>query len=243
VADFGLIGYPLSHSFSPDYFRRKFLENKLPHTYTAFPIESLEGLPQLMQRLSGFNVTVPWKQAVISWLDDLDPLAASTGAVNTVLVKDGRSKGYNTDVPALRLWIQERCAQHIPARALILGTGGSALAVKSAISVWGMEAMMVSREEGKGQMSYGQLSAEIFRRFPLVFQCSPAGMFPNTQQKPEIAAEWWTAGQQLFELIYNPEETQLMREARAGGATAENGLKMLHMQAELAWQIWKTGIV
>ncbi len=200
---------------------------------------SLEGLPELMRRLSGFNVTVPWKQAVIPFLDELDPQAAATGAVNTVLVKEGRTKGFNTDVPALRSWVKDRCDKSVPGPALILGTGGSALAVKAAISELGIDAVMVSREKGKAPLSYGELTADIFRSFSLVFQCTPAGMFPNVQQKPAIAADWWMPGQRLFELIYNPLETQLMKEAKAGGAEAENGLKMLHLQADLAWGIWE----
>ena len=257
---YGLIGYPLSHSFSQPYFTRKFerLDLADTHRYQNFPMETVEGLrslPASFPDLRGLNVTIPHKQAVIPLLDELDPTAEQIGAVNTILIDDeGRFKGYNTDwigfrddlllvipnpleaptVAGLRNWLAGK-------QALILGSGGAARGVRAALDDLGLNHRTVSRSPGRSELTYTELTAELIRGVFLIVNTTPLGMSPSVDTFPDVPYAALTADHFCYDIVYNPAETEFMRRARAAGAGAANGLGMLHGQAEAAWKIWGEG--
>lgn len=240
---YGLIGYPLAHSFSPGYFTDLFAREGLPdYTYELLPVETAEALPEVLRRnVMGLNVTVPYKTAIIPWLNAIDRDAWQIGAVNT-LVRTGPNswKGYNTDMPA---FVQSLCAWYgrepLPDQALVLGTGGSARAVRAGLTSLGIRPVMVS-SSGKGDIGYADIHAPLRAGATLLVQCTPLGMSPRTAESPPIPYELIDDRHRLFDLVYNPDETLFLARGRARGARIQNGLDMLHRQADLAWTIWKS---
>jgi len=242
---FGLIGFPLTHSFSQKYFNGKFDREKIEDAeFHLYEIESIEKLPDIISgdpKLLGLSVTIPYKEKVIPYMHELDPACKAIGAVNCIKIEKGRCKGYNTDYigfyESLKswLWDERPCA-------LILGTGGASKAVAQALNDLDISHKFVSREKGTEQniFSYDMLSSnpEILMDHTLIINTTPLGTFPNTDAMPNIPLNAITAKHKVYDLVYNPEKTFLMRSFEARGALAKNGLEMLHLQAEAAWKIW-----
>jgi shikimate dehydrogenase len=239
----GLIGYPLTHSFSKRYFSRKFEEEALSHhyTYENFELEVLDAFPSLWEdsALKGVNVTIPYKIKVMKYLDRLDPSAEKVGAVNVISRESGKLVGYNTDyfgfLTSLEDWLQTTDCS-----ALILGTGGASRAVMAALDELQISYQAVSRNPLSGQLSYQELEAEI-ENYKLVINTTPLGTFPATEKKPDLPYHLLDQNYFLYDLIYNPEITAFMQAGKERGAKVINGLNMLHLQAEKAWQIWTKG--
>lgn len=243
MRQFGLIGYPLSHSFSERYFREKFRrENISGCLYKNYPLETIDRFPQLVAGipdLEGLNVTIPYKQAILPYLDQLSGEAAEIGAVNTIRIYPGKIMGFNTDLfgftGALKPHLKE-----MHKRALVLGSGGASLAVRYALKQMDIGFLTVSRTPGRTQamIGYPGLTHEILQEHLLIINTTPLGMFPNVSSAPDIPYEALTARHLLFDLVYNPPETQFMKLGRKAGARALNGLEMLRLQAEKSWEIW-----
>jgi len=239
---FGLIGYPLGHSFSKTYFTAKFHDLGLTgYAYDNFPLSGIEEvLPLLHSDLTGLNVTLPYKQDIITYLNDIDREAFHIGAVN-VLARTGQYswKGFNTDASAFReslvTWLGN-CA--MPMKALILGSGGAARAVSHALTGLGIHPSIVSRR-GNGDYLYSQLSPGVFKDHLLIVNTTPLGMEPDIMSCPDIPYEQITSQHWLYDLVYNPGNTLFLTRGKQSGAKIKNGLEMLHLQAEHAWSIWK----
>ena len=243
---FGLIGYPLTHSFSKKYFSEKFeKENIQDHHYELFEIKEASEFLQIIRQnpnLQGLNVTIPHKQSVIPLLDVIDEAAAKIGAVNVIKVlEDGRTKGFNSDYFGFKQSLEQwPVFDKNNLKALILGNGGAAKAVKVALQDLGISYQLVSRTKAQNQLSYQDLSEEIIRDNRLIINTSPVGTFPNIDDSPDIPYQFLTSKHLLYDLVYNPLQTQFMAKGIAQGASAINGLPMLHFQAEKAWEIWQT---
>ena len=241
---FGLIGYPLEHSGSADLFRKKFLSEGLLHySYSLFPLRSIELLPSFLQQqtdLTGFNVTIPFKERIIPFLDSLDDIAGETGAVNTVLVERsaGRKilKGFNTDAEGFELSLP---AGFDFTSCLILGTGGASKAVARTMRKKGVNVMFVSRtHQDANTVTYGELTPKIIGEHRFVVNCSPLGMYPDIADCPPLPFEFLGSGHFVYDLIYNPPQTVFLRKAAEAGARTQNGQSMLENQAALSFRIW-----
>lgn len=242
---YGLVGYPLGHSFSRAFFSEKFEREGVDAEYLNLEIENIASLPTLLSQLpdlKGFNVTIPYKQAIIGYLDELSPEAAAIGAVNVVKVENrvtGRHlKGYNSDVVGFVEALRPELASSARARALVLGSGGASRAVVAGLNSLGMTPVVVSRTPGPGQLSYTDLTAEVMSSHTVIINTTPVGMYPKVDACPDIPYELLTPAHVCMDLIYNPATTLFMKRAAAHGATTLNGLKMLHGQALEAWRIW-----
>lgn len=241
---FGLIGYPLSHSFSKKYFSEKFKkENIKDCSYELFPIKQIDHLPSLMKNnsnLRGLNVTIPYKELVIPFLDELDEEAASIGAVNTIKIQNGQLKGYNTDVFGFKKSLLSFLAPNTKPATLILGTGGAAKAVAYVIEQLGFSYQYVSRNSDKGHLTYQDLfNNNLIAKYPLIINSTPLGTSPNIHTCPSIPYEQLTVHHYLFDLVYNPAETLFLQKGKMQGSAVTNGLNMLIGQAEKAWEIWQ----
>jgi shikimate dehydrogenase len=236
---YGLIGFPLSHTFSPSYFKEKFKAEGIDASYEAFELEDINGLRDLMEKhnLDGVNITIPHKLRVMRLMDKLDPLVARAKAVNTVKVVDGKLVGYNTDLLGFRKSLRDQLG-YKRAAAIVLGTGGAASAIKGALEVMGIPYLVVSRNTRVGDLTYQGLTKRIFEQYNLIINTTPVGMSPNTDEFPDIPYELLTEKHYVFDLIYNPEKTTFLAKAEAKGANIQNGLEMLHQQAEESWKIW-----
>lgn len=241
---FGLVGNPLGHSFSQDYFTKKFDKENIEAQYLNFQIEDISMLGEKVLSvpgLRGFNVTIPYKQAVIPYLDTIDEVAQKVGAVNVVKVEDGAGKrklsGYNSDVVGFENSLRP-LLKSCHASALILGTGGASKAVRYVLEKLGIEYRYVSRTPSDNVYSYDQLTPEIISHNKLIVNCTPLGMSPKVDACADIP--YSAIGQQhlCFDLIYNPEETLFLKKSRLQGAVTQNGLDMLIGQAIRAWEIW-----
>ena len=242
---YGLIGYPLSHSFSKRYFTEKFdREGVGDAEYENYPLESIGELPELVRAepaLAGLNVTIPYKEKVIPFLDSLAGDATAVGAVNTIRISRSgglRLTGYNTDVwgfettlrPLLKPW---------HTFALVLGTGGAAKAVGYVLKKLGMEVWFVSRHpRGDRAIRYNELTGLMLQKIKLIVNTTPLGMAPHTDTCPDIPYRYLTSEHLLYDLVYNPEETLFMKLGKERKATVVNGMQMLVQQAERSWQIW-----
>ena len=238
---YGIIGYPLLQTFSPGYFTKKFEELGVQDTYEKFPLDKIEDLKQVLAQhpdLKGMNVTIPYKQEVIALLDELDETAKQIGAVNTISIKNGKLKGYNTDAigfinslkPLLR-------PQHN--KALILGTGGASKAVAYALKQLDISYRLVSRSNKEGHLFYTDLDEAIIRDHKLIINTTPLGMVPQENTYPDIPYSLLTQEHLLYDLIYFPEETIFLQKGQEHGAAIKNGYEMLIGQAEAAWEIWQ----
>jgi len=243
---FGLIGYPLGHSFSVPYFTRKFAEQGIDAAYRNFPMEDAGALPDLVRAeklLAGLNVTVPHKQAVIPYLDGLDAVSGSIGAVNTIVVRrEGERifmQGHNTDVTGFRRSLLEHLKDHHD-RALVLGTGGSSRAVVHVLRELHIPYRMVSRS-GKGDaMTYHELNGAFLETHRLVVNTTPLGMHPGIEGFPPIPYHAISREHLLFDLVYNPVKTRFLKLGEERGASIVNGYDMLVYQAEASWEIWNS---
>jgi shikimate dehydrogenase len=243
---YGLIGFPLSHSFSKSYFTQKFEKEGLTDCrYENFPLASLEELSVLIQQhpqLAGLNVTIPYKEKVISYLHRLDENAKAIGAVNTIKIirKDDKTLllGFNTDAYGFYTSLKP-CLSGQHKSALIIGTGGASRAIGYVLEKLGISCLYVSRNPVSGNhIAYADLCGPVLYNIQLVINTSPVGMFPDTNACPDIPYAFITKKHLLFDLIYNPEETEFLRKGKEMGATVINGLQMLHLQADKAWEIW-----
>ena len=253
---YGLIGHPLGHSYSKAYFTEKFEQEKIDACYDLFDLSDIYQLPDLLRQhsdLHGFNVTIPYKEVIIPFLDEIHPEAKAVGAVNTVKVTaDGKLIGFNTDIVGIEttLYVKEIETAGLSLRgrttrqpedslnALVLGTGGASKAVQYVLKNNKTPFHLVSRSPKKGHFTYETLTPEIIKDHLLIINATPIGMAPNIDETPLIPSEAITPHHFLFDLIYNPEETLFLRNGRNHGATIINGMKMLHAQAEASWKIW-----
>ena len=239
---FGLIGFPLTHSFSVKYFAEKFASEGIKDcVYNNYPIESIEELSTLLQneKLAGLNVTIPYKESVIEYLDEIDSAAEAIGAVNCITFKDGKLRGHNTDVYGFRESLQKYLGDVLP-KALILGTGGSSKAVSVALDQLNIEYKFVSRRKKAEWLTYHDLTAAIVSEYKLIINTTPIGMFPISAAAPELPYDALTTEHYLYDLIYNPEMTQFLNQGSKHGSHTKNGLEMLHIQAEKNWEIWNS---
>jgi len=243
---FGLIGKSLSHSFSKSYLEEKFIkEDKVGFQYSNFDLDNLDHLLQLIieHKLSGLNVTKPYKEVVIPFLHELDITAQEIGAVNCIKIiwKNNTPHliGYNTDYYGFAQSIKP-FLEPIHQRALILGTGGASKAVAFALKKVGVDFYYVTSGEKKAAnyFHYVELNEYVFNAFKLIVNCTPLGMYPKTDACPDIPFEFITPEHLLYDLIYNPEETLFLQKGKAHGAVTINGLNMLKLQADKAWEIW-----
>ncbi len=240
---FGLLGYPLGHSFSKSYFEQKFQHLQFNNfAYQLFELEHLHNIRQTLQaypHLRGFNVTIPYKKDIIAYCDVISEEAQQIGAVNCVLIEHQKWIGFNTDYYGFKQSIKP-FLEPVHERALILGSGGSAQAVKHALTSVGVEVYTVSSTLPTSEkvMHYSQLNSTIFDAFKLIVNTTPLGMFPNTENAPNIPYTFLNASHLCYDLIYNPAETLFLKQAKARGALTLNGLSMLHLQAEKNWDIW-----
>lgn len=239
---FGLIGKKLGHSFSKKYFTAKFeREGIVDAQYDLYELERIDELQALLKRepeLVGLNVTIPYKEEVIPLLDELDNAAARIGAVNTIKIANGHTKGYNTDYIGFKNTLEAFYPQAKYKKALVLGTGGASKAICTALSDLGIFYTLVSRNPIAGGLSYGQLTKELLQEYNLIVNTTPLGMAPDTHTFPELPYESITPEHFAYDIVYNPEKTVFLERCEAAGAKIMNGLGMLHGQAEAAWQIW-----
>lgn len=240
----GLIGRTLAHSFSAKYFAEKFFREGLSeeYSYKLYELPTIDCLKDLLEsepNLIGFNVTIPYKQQIIPYLDSLSDEAREIGAVNCVRVEsDGRLVGYNTDVDGIRLTLDKLLSGDKVESALILGSGGAARAVGYVLRERAIQYRIVSRSKASGNITYDELSREVIAGNRLIINCSPVGMYPHCDEAPAIDYEALTTAHKLFDLVYNPQITRFVEKGLAQGAKAVSGLDMLYAQAESAWQIW-----
>jgi shikimate dehydrogenase len=242
---YGLIGFPLGHSFSGNYFTEKFQRESIEGcSYVNFEIASVADLPEILKDpdLKGLNVTIPYKESVIPFLHKKDPVVEQTGACNCIRIEQGLLTGFNTDVIGFEQSLEERLTGR-DKRALILGTGGSSKAVAWVLRKKGIEILWVSRKKtgGQDQVSYEDLDEEILRTHSLIINSTPLGMFPGTDQCPVIPYEYLGPEHYLFDLVYNPEKTLFLAKGERAGARIKNGADMLVVQAEASWAIWNQG--
>ncbi len=241
---YGLIGYPLGHSFSKGYFAEKFLREKITGcSYENFPLTDLALLPSLIEgdpELLGLNVTIPYKSDILGYIDELDPEAAEIGAVNVLKIRrsggKARVSGFNSDIrgisDSLGPWLEGIN------NALVLGTGGSSRAVCHFLEKSGIILTRVSRSSKPGIITYGEIDEQLFGKALLIVNTTPLGMFPDVDSRPPVNYGLLNKKHILFDLVYNPEITLFLRSGRERGCTIIPGLKMLHSQAERSWEIW-----
>lgn len=238
---YGLIGYPLTHSFSQRYFSEKFQKEQITGVvYENFSLHQIEEIEQVFERpgLSGLNVTIPYKEAILPWLDELDPVVAAVGACNCIRIQNGKRKGYNTDVIGFERSLDPHLKPHHQ-KALILGTGGAAKAVRFVLEKKGIRYKMVSRQSASADtLRYEDLTPEQLAEHTLIINTTPLGMYPQVDTVPPLDFTSIGSNHFLFDLIYNPATTRFLQEGKDRGATTCNGADMLLIQAEESWKIW-----
>lgn len=239
---FGLIGYPLGHSFSRNYFNDKFLQEKITDcSYFNFELKDIHQLKEVLAdpELMGLNVTIPYKQSVIAYLQELDPVVQQTGACNCIRIRNRQLQGFNTDVTGFGKSLKEKWKPE-DRKALILGTGGSSRAVAYVLNKMGIPVLFVSRKRtgAPDSLLYEEITEEIMHTHSLIVNCTPLGMYPEINSSPPIPYEWLTAKHYLFDLIYNPALTEFLRKGEVAGARVKNGSDMLKIQADASWEIW-----
>lgn len=248
MRSYGLIGFPLKHSFSVKFFTEKFAREGIKAEYLNFETEDILQLREVIlfnQRLRGLNVTIPYKEQVIPFLNEISPEAEKIGAVNVIKIERRPNDmyfynliGYNTDYFGFRQSIEPLLNPEIHKNALILGTGGASKAVKQALEDMNIGWKYVSRTPADGQLSYEQLNADVLSRYTVIVNCSPVGTFPNVDECPKIPYELITPNHLMYDLVYNPAETLFLKKGKEKGAQTENGARMLELQALAAWDIW-----
>ena len=239
---FGLVGKNISYSFSKGYFGEKFENlNLKDYSYNNLDFQNIENFPEFIKQnptISGLNVTIPYKEAIIPFLDKLSKRATEIGAVNTIkITKSGKLKGFNTDYIGFQKSIEPLLNVNHK-KALILGTGGASKAVAYALKQLKIPYLFVSRNDIGDAIGYNQINEKTFEEFQIIINCTPVGTFPNTNSCPEIPYEHFTSNHLAFDLIYNPAETLFLKKAKEKGAIVKNGLEMLILQAEKSWDIW-----
>lgn len=241
---YGLIGFPLGHSFSISYHNQRFVDENINAQYYNFEIASIDELAEVLDQnpeLKGLNVTIPYKEKVMPFLDYISPEARAIGAVNVIkVIHEGKKiilKGYNSDVigftrsiePMLEKWHK---------KALILGTGGASKAVGYGLKSLGLETVCVSRYERQGTICYKDITPDVVKEYNVIVNCTPVGMYPKTEECPQLPYEALDSHNILYDLIYNPDETLFMKKGAEQGAQTKNGLEMLLLQAFASWEFW-----
>ena len=241
---YGLIGFPLGHSFSISYFNEKFRNEQIDAEYINFELPDIANLSEIIAsnpELKGLNVTIPYKEQVLRFLDELSPEAAAIGAVNVIQIKHKGNKtylkGYNSDVIGFTQSI-EPLLERFHRKALVLGTGGSAKAVAFGLKSLGLETLMVSRTPKTGVITYEEVTPEIIAEYNVIVNCTPVGMYPHADEAPMLPYHAMNSHTLLYDLLYNPNETRFMQKGAAQGATVKNGLEMLLLQAFASWEFW-----
>ena len=242
---YGLIGYPLGHSFSISYFNQKFADEGINAKYENFEISSIDQLQEILDTnttLRGLNVTIPYKEKVIEFLDSITPEAQAIGAVNVIRVthegNNVKLKGYNSDVIGFTQSIEPMLDKKWHKKALILGTGGASKAINYGLKSLGLETVFVSRYQRPGTIQYETITPEVVKEYNVIVNCTPVGMYPHTEECPPLPYEAMDYHTILYDLIYNPDETLFMRRGRQQGAEVKNGLEMLLLQAFASWEFW-----
>jgi len=240
---FGLLGYPLSHSFSQKYFTEKFTQLGLTDcVYENFSLPDIKDLSVVLKEktdLCGFNITIPYKKQVLAFLDEVSPVVAAIGACNCVQIKEGKLTGYNTDVVGFEQSLKPFLQPH-HTKALVLGTGGASAAVEYVLRRLGITVQYVSREASDEAIAYEQVDQKILDTHHLLINTTPLGMYPNVTECPALPYRFLSPQHHLYDLIYNPAETQFLANGKAQGATVQNGEEMLVLQAEESWRIWNS---
>ncbi|MBD0331063.1 MAG: shikimate dehydrogenase [Chitinophagaceae bacterium] len=240
---FGLVGKSLSHSFSKDYFTRKFTEENITDCiYENFELQRVEQVPALIathSNLQGLNVTIPYKEAVIQFIDFIDETAEEIGACNCVKIINERLYGFNTDVIGFKMSLQKKLQPH-HTKALVLGTGGSSKAVQCALGQLSISHCVVSRHPKLQQIGYQEVGDQILDEYNIIINTTPLGMYPNVDDDPPIPYDYLTPKHLVYDLIYNPSLTKFLNQAQKRGAQISNGYEMLVLQAEESWRIWNS---
>lgn len=242
---YGLIGFPLGHSFSISYFNEKFENEHINAKYINFEIPSIDGLTEILDRnpeLRGLNVTIPYKEQVMKYLDAISPEAEAIGAVNVIRVTHKGDKvylkGFNSDVIGFTRSI-EPLLEPAQKKALILGTGGASKAIHYGLKSLNMQTLFVSRtRHGDGFITYEEVTPELVKEYNVIINCTPVGMYPHADECPQLPYEAMDTHTLLYDLIYNPDETLFLKRGREQGATVKNGLEMLLLQAFASWDFW-----
>ena len=241
MTTYGLIGYPLGHSFSRKFFTEKFEKEGIDAQYLNFEIPSIEEFPEIIKNnpeLRGLNVTIPYKQQVMQYLHNISEEASAIGAVNVVRVRDGHLTGFNSDVIGFVNSIRPLLKPHHK-KALILGTGGASKAIHYGLEKkLGMETLFVSRTAREGMITYDDITPETLQAYHVIVNCSPVGMYPHVDECPALPYEAMNENNLLYDLVYNPLKTLFMKKGAEQGATVKNGLEMLHLQAIASWNFW-----
>lgn len=241
MAEFGLIGKNIDYSFSRNYFQEKFKREQLAYSYLNFDINNINQFPNILKnnnKLIGMNVTIPYKESIITYLDDLSPEARDIGAVNTIKVtKNGKLIGYNTDYYGFQKSLKPLLTKKHTS-ALILGTGGASKAIAYALKDWNIHTLFVSRTAKENILSYEEITKEIIDTHTLIINTTPLGTYPNINSFPAIPYSFLTSNHLLYDLTYNPSNTMFMQKGSVSGAQTSNGYEMLIGQAEKAWEIW-----
>ena len=241
---YGLIGYPLVHSFSQSFFNEKFQNEGIDAEYINFEIKGIDALPEVLAttpELKGLNVTIPYKEKVLSFLDYISVEARAIGAVNVIRVEnhgdDVFLKGYNSDVIGFTKSI-EPLLESFHKKALILGTGGASKAVNHGLKSLGLETVLVSRYERPGTIRYSDVTPDVVKEYNVIVNCTPCGMYPHSDECPQLPYEALGSHNILYDLIYNPDETEFLKKGKERGAMTKNGLEMLLLQAFASWDFW-----
>ena len=239
---YGLIGYPLTHSFSQKYFTEKFGKEGIKDcTYSNFPIEGISALPAVLAdgELCGLNVTIPYKEQVSEFLDERSPVVAAIGACNCIKIVAGRLTGHNTDVVGFEQSLLPKLGSH-HRRALVLGTGGASKAVEYVLGKLGIDYRLVSRRPGvdSEELGYAEIDAALLGEYTLIVNTTPLGMYPHVEEFPALPYEAVGPRHYFFDLVYNPARTLFLQKGEERGAVVENGHDMLIIQAEESWRIW-----
>lgn len=241
--EYGLVGYKLSHSFSQSYFTEKFRTEGIANTaYHLFELDSILDFPKLIAEhpnLRGLNITIPYKESIIPFLDGLEPAAAHIGAINVVKFDKGKLIGHNSDYQGFMQSLQNFYHCYPQSQALVLGTGGAAKAVLAALEYLNISYKVVSRTKREGVLTYEELTPSVMSSVSLIINASPVGTFPRPQEAPAIPYELLSSHHYLYDLVYNPAETLFLKRGKEMGAKTINGFEMLCLQAEVAWQIWQ----
>ncbi|MCR5712580.1 MAG: shikimate dehydrogenase [Prevotella sp.] len=242
---YGLIGYPLGHSFSISYFNQRFQDEGIDAVYENYEIPTIDALPEVLgsnPELKGLNVTIPYKEKVIPFLDSIAPEAHAIGAVNVIRVTHRGNKtelkGYNSDVIGFTKSIEPMLDKKWHQKALILGTGGASKAIDYGLRSLGLETVFVSRYERPDTIQYQSITPEVVKEYNVIVNCTPLGMYPKTEVCPDLPYEAMDSHTILYDLIYNPDETLFMKRGAEYGANVKNGLEMLLLQAFASWEFW-----
>ena len=241
---YGLIGHPIGHSFSKKFFNEKFQNEMIDAEYRNFDIDTIKSFPTIIEEYSnlrGLNVTIPYKELIIPYLDELSEDAQAIGAVNVIKISRNHEgvhlKGYNSDVIGFTDSIRP-LLKPFHKKALILGTGGASKAIRYGLYKLGIETCFVSRRPKEGMLTYSDLTADIMAEYTVIVNCSPVGMFPHTDERPDLPYQFIGSHHILYDLVYNPDETLFMKSGKEQGATTKNGLEMLILQARAGWNFW-----